>query len=156
MDRWFGQRVLGSLALLSIFAWVPALRADTDKIIVVNTGEQKLYAWEEGELVYEFHMVSGRPGKETTAGRFETLRKYEDYTSHSYGAEMPYSMFFTYDGKAIHGTRLALVRSFVHTYITESVGSHGCVGLAEEEAAKLFEWAPLGTRVDVIDEGMDD
>jgi hypothetical protein len=29
------------------------------------------------------------------------------------------------------------------------------VGLAEEEAALLFEWAPLGTRVDVVDEEMD-
>lgn len=143
-------------SLLSFLCGAPAYAVAAEKVIVVNTGEQKLYAWEGGELVHEFHVVSGRPGKETTAGRFETLRKYEDYTSKSYGAEMPFAMFFTYDGKAIHGTRLALARSFVHTYLTESVGSHGCVGLAEEEAALLFEWAPLGTRVDVIDEGMDD
>lgn len=132
------------------------LAADPTKVLVVNTDEQKIYAWEDGELIYEFHVVTGRAGKETIAGRFETLRKYEDYTSHTYGAEMPYSMFFTYDGKAIHGTKMALVRSFVHAYMTESVGSHGCVGLAEEEAALLFEWAPLGTRVDVVDEEMDD
>lgn len=142
--------------VLGIFGFAAASPADPVKVIVVNTDEQKLYAWEDDELVYEFHAVTGRPGKETTAGRFETLRKYEDYTSHAYGAEMPYSMFFTLDGKAIHGTRLALMRSFVHTYLTESVGSHGCVGLKEEDAALIFSWAPLGTRVDVVDEEMDD
>ena len=144
--------------LVLLFAWsgvAPVVAADPSKVLVVNTDEQKIYAWEDDELIYEFHVVTGRPGKETIAGRFETLRKYEDYTSHTYGAEMPYSMFFTYDGKAIHGTNMALVRSFVHAYLTESVGSHGCVGLAEEEAALLFEWAPLGTRVDVVDEDMD-
>lgn len=144
--------ILGGMLLLAPLA---GFGADASKVLVVNTDEQKVYAWEDDKLIYEFHVVTGRPGKETTAGRFETLRKYEDYTSHTYGAEMPYSMFFTYDGKAIHGTKMALVRSFVHAYLTESVGSHGCVGLAEEEAALLFEWAPLGTRVDVVDDEMD-
>ena len=126
-----------------------------EKIIVVNTDQQKLYAWEGDDLVYEFHVVTGKPGKETTAGTFYTTRKYKDYTSKTYGAEMPYSMFFTVDGKAIHGTSLATLRSFVHAYLTESVGSHGCVGLVEEEAALLFDWAPMGTRIDVVDDDMD-
>lgn len=143
------------IGLLAILSPMLGLGAEPSKVLIVNTDEQKIYAWEDGELIYEFHVVTGRHGKETTAGRFETLRKYEDYTSHTYGAEMPYSMFFTYDGKAIHGTKMALVRSYVHAYLTESVGSHGCVGLAEEEAALLFEWAPIGTRVDVVDEDMD-
>jgi lipoprotein-anchoring transpeptidase ErfK/SrfK len=130
--------------------------ADGSKILLVNTDEQKLYAWDGDELVYEFHVVTGKPGKETTAGAFSTTRKYESYTSRTYGSKMPYTMFFTVDGKAIHGTKLALMRSFVHTYLNESVGSHGCVGLAEEEAALLFAWAPLGTRVHIIDDDMDE
>lgn len=130
--------------------------ADGHKIIVVNTDTQTLSAWEDDDLVYEFHVVTGRPGKETTAGTFYTSRKYKDYTSRTYGVEMPYTMFFTVDGKAIHGTQMALVRSFMHAYLTESVGSQGCVGLANDEAAVLFDWAPSGTRIDVVDENMDD
>jgi len=74
----------------------------------------------------------------------------------TYDVEMPYTMFFTEDGKAIHGTKWATVRSYLHAYITESVGSQGCVGLSEEDAKALFEWAPLGTRVDIVEEEPDD
>lgn len=126
------------------------------KTIYVVTDEQKLYAWEGNELVYEFHVVTGRPGKETHAGVFSISRKYEDYTSKTYNAPMPYSMFFTDDGKAIHGTRLAITRSYIHTYITESVGSHGCVGLTEDDARALFEWAPMKTRIVVLEEEPDE
>ena len=64
---------------------------------------------------------------------------------------MPYSMFFSEDGKAIHGTQWAAVRSFLHSYLTESVGSQGCVGLAEDDAKTLFAWAPVGTPVVILD-----
>jgi lipoprotein-anchoring transpeptidase ErfK/SrfK len=59
-------------------------------------------------------------------------------------------MFFTEDGKAIHGTPMAAVRSFLHTYVTDDVGSKGCVGLAEDNAKTMFEWTPLGTEVEVL------
>jgi lipoprotein-anchoring transpeptidase ErfK/SrfK len=80
------------------------------------------------------------------------FRKHKDYTSKTYGAEMPYTMFFTEDGKAIHGTEWATVRSYIHAYLTEHVGSMGCVGLTEENAEKVFAWAPVGTRIVVVEE----
>jgi len=103
------------------------------KVIYVVTDDQKLYAWEGNQL-----------------------RKYEDYTSKAYGAEMPFTMFFTLDGKAIHGTTWATVRSFVHEYISEEVGSMGCVGLTRENAETMFRWAPMGTRIVVVEEEQDE
>jgi lipoprotein-anchoring transpeptidase ErfK/SrfK len=126
------------------------------KIIYVVTDDQKLYAWEGNELVHEFDVVTGRPGKETEAGVFHIFRKHEDYTSKTYGSPMPYTMFFTQDGKAIHGTEWATLRSYVHAYITESVGSHGCVGLTREDAKSMFEWAPMKTRIVVLEEEPDE
>ena len=117
------------------------------KIIYVVTDDQKLYAWEGNKLLYEFDVVTGRPGKETHPGVFKIFRKHKDYTSKTYGSPMPYTMFFTKDGKALHGTQWAILRSYVHAYITESVGSHGCVGLTSEDAKTLFDWAPVKTRV---------
>jgi lipoprotein-anchoring transpeptidase ErfK/SrfK len=122
------------------------------KVIYVVTEDQKLFAWEGNELVYEFDVVTGRPGEETHAGVFAVFRKHKDYTSKTYGAEMPYTMFFTEDGKAIHGTGWATLRSYVHAYLTEHVGSMGCVGLTEENAERMFAWAPVGTRVVVVEE----
>ena len=127
-------------------------KASDLKIIYVVTDDQKLYAWEGNKLVYEFDVVTGRPGKETTPGVFKTFRKHEDYTSKTYGSPMPYTMFFTKDGKALHGTQWAILRSYIHAYITESVGSHGCVGLTREDAKNLFYWAPLQTRVVILEE----
>jgi lipoprotein-anchoring transpeptidase ErfK/SrfK len=122
------------------------------KVIYVMTDEQKLYAWEGNKLIYEFDVVTGRPGKETEAGVFTISRKHKEYTSKTYGSDMPFTMFFSEDGKAIHGTRMAAVRSFLHAYLTEHVGSQGCVGLAHDDAEKMFAWAPTNTRVVVVEE----
>ena len=112
-------------------------------------------ALENGEEVYSFDIVTGRDGKETTAGRYSVFRKHEKYTSKTYGSEMPYTMFFTADGKAIHGTQMATLRSYLHSYLTDSVGSQGCVGLTDDNAKALFEWAPVGTPVVVMSEEVD-
>jgi len=126
------------------------------KIIYVVTDDQKLYAWGGNKLVYEFDVVTGRPGKETTPGVYKTFSKHADYTSKTYGSPMPYTMFFTKDGKALHATQWATLRSYVHAYITESVGSHGCVGLTREDAKTLFDWAPVQTRVVILEEEPDE
>ena len=122
------------------------------KQIQVFIERQVLIALENGEEIYNFDIVTGRDGKETTAGKYQIFKKYEKYTSKTYGSEMPYTMFFTEDGKAIHGTQMATLRSYLHAYLAESVGSEGCVGLTDDNAMALFEWASVGTPVVVITE----
>lgn len=127
-----------------------------DKMIFVNTDSQTLTAWDENQKVFEFDVVTGRPGKETHAGRFTITRKHRDYTSQTYGSEMPFTMFFTEDGKAFHGTSMATVRSYLHAYLTESVGSMGCVGMTDDNAEALFDWAPIGTTVIIVEQEPED
>ena len=144
----------------SIFVGLPLVIASTawggdavtGKEIRVFIEQQVLIAAENGKEIYNFDIVTGRDGKETTAGRYHISRKHEKYTSKTYGSEMPYTMFFTEDGKAIHGTQMATLRSYLHSYLTESVGSQGCVGLTDDNAMALFEWAPIGTPVVVMSE----
>lgn len=69
---------------------------------------------------------------------------------------MPCSMSFSKDGKAIHGTEWATVRSYLHAYVTESVGSMGCVGLTDENAATLYEWTPKDTNFIVMMEELEE
>ncbi|MEM9301933.1 MAG: L,D-transpeptidase [Pseudomonadota bacterium] len=126
--------------------------SSTSKEIHVFIERQVLIAKENGEEVYSFDIVTGRDGKETTAGRYSVFRKHEKYTSKTYGSEMPYTLFFTEDGKAIHGTQMATLRSYRHAYLTESVGSQGCVGLTDDNAKAIFDWAPVGTPVIVVNE----
>ena len=61
-----------------------------------------------------------------------------------------YCIFFSKDGKAIQGTYLATIRSYLHADVTESVGSMGCVGLTAVDATVLYKWPPKGTLIVVI------
>ena len=136
------------LVLASTFSLSDA--EQTKKEIHVDIEQQTLTALENGSEVYTFDVVTGKDGKETTAGRYSIFRKEKKYTSKTYGSEMPYTMFFSSDGKAIHGTLMSSLRSYLHAYLTESVGSQGCVGLTDDDAKALFEWTPLGTPVVII------
>jgi len=140
----------GLLLIIASTAW--GSDAIKKKEIRVFIEQQVLVASENGEEIYSFDIVTGRDEKETTTGRYKIFRKHKKYTSKTYGSEMPYTMFFTKDGKAIHGTTMATLRSYLHSYLTESVGSQGCVGLTDDDAKALFGWAPVGTPVIVISE----
>jgi lipoprotein-anchoring transpeptidase ErfK/SrfK len=122
----------------------------TKKEILVYIEDQVLVAMENGEKIHTFNIVTGRDGKETTPGKYKIFKKHKKYTSKTYGSEMPYTMFFSEDGKAIHGTQMATLRSYLHSYLTESVGSQGCIGLTDDDAKVLFEWAPIETQVVII------
>jgi len=95
---------VGLLLCIASTAW--SGEADTKKEIHVFIDQQVLVAIENGEEIYSFDIVTGRDGKETTAGTYPIFRKHKKYTSKTYGSEMPYTMFFTADGKAIHGTHV--------------------------------------------------
>ena len=151
----FGIIMIVSLGLM-LTAFVEESDAGPKKAILVNVHDQVLYAVDDFKIVYEFDVITGRPGKETTAGKFTVFKKIEDYTSKKYKAPMPYTMFFSKDGKAVHGTKWATLRSYLHAYLTESVGSMGCVGLTEDDARTLFGWTPVGTPVVILDEATED
>ena len=159
MNKYFEKGLLPNI-WVPLFAGLLLIIASTawgdetikKKEIRVSIERQVLVALENGEEIYSFDIVTGRDGKETTAGTYKIFRKHKKYTSKTYGSEMPYTMFFTEDGKAIHGTTMATLRSYLHSYLTESVGSQGCVGLTDDNAKALFEWAPVGTPVIVISE----
>lgn len=150
--HWRAACLVILLGLLGVAPTASSAESQKGKEIRVYIEEQVLVAVENGEEVYSFDIVTGRDGKETTAGRYSVFRKHEKYTSKTYGSEMPYTMFFTADGKAIHGTQMATLRSYLHSYLSDSVGSEGCVGLTDDNAKALFEWAPVGTPVVVMTE----
>ena len=59
---------MGLLLLIAPSAW--ADEASQEKEIRVFIERQVLSAFENGEEVYSFDIVTGRDGKETTAGRY--------------------------------------------------------------------------------------
>lgn len=152
------KQALGGLMMLAAAMLTiessPVSGADSDsakKRIVVNLDRQKLFAYEGDKLFHECHCVTGRAGHETTPGTFKIFLKDKEYVSKKYKTPMPFAMFFTKDRKAIHGTTLAVPRSFAKYLGADEAGSHGCIGVTPEDAEKLFKWADVGTAIEIVE-----
>lgn len=121
--------------------------SDRPKRIEVDLTNQRLYAYEGNELIYNFLVSTGKWGK-TPTGTFQIWGKFrytkmeggsKELNTYYYLPNVPYTMFFandkipTYRGFGIHGT-----------YWHDNFGhpmSHGCVNMKTEEAGLLYNWA---------------
>jgi len=114
------------------------------KQIVVILHEQRVYAYQNGQLVRNVLVSTGLPGTPTVTGTYHIYVKYTaqlmvgpDY----YLPNVPWVMYF-YEGYSFHGT-----------YWHHNWGhpmSHGCVNMPTDEALWLYDWAPVGTQVTVM------
>jgi hypothetical protein len=113
------------LCLLSVSAAQAAI------LITIDKAAQKMTVDVDGATRWIWPVSTGRRGYDTPAGSFRPFRMEEDHYSKEWDdAPMPYSIFFTGEGHAIHGS-----------YETRNLGraaSHGCVRLAPKNAEKLF------------------
>lgn len=122
----------------------PPAPTNRGKSIVVSTSDQRIYAYEDGELVRSHITSTGRAQTPTVKGDYNIYVKYrtDDMSGPDYFLpDVPFTMYF-YQGYGIHGT-----------YWHNSFGrpmSHGCVNLPIDEAEWFFNWANEGTPVRVI------
>ena len=123
------KRGLLAVALLGVTSF-PALALALD--IEVNKVSQHMHVMIDGVEKYDWLVSTGGPGHDTPAGTFHIFRLEKDHFSQEWdNAPMPNSMFFTPMGHAIHGSS--------HIARLGTRASHGCVRLAPENAAILFD-----------------
>jgi L,D-transpeptidase catalytic domain len=122
-----------SIALLSSL-WLciaPTPSASADVLISIDKASQRMSVSVNGQQRHAWPISSGAAGYDTPSGSFRPLRMERAHFSKEWdNAPMPYSIFFTPDGHAIHGTN--------HTRQLGRPASHGCVRLAPRQAAVLF------------------
>lgn len=132
----------------TIVEFTNILGADSDRWIQVSLGDQKLYACEGSNKVYDFLISSGKWAP-TPTGDFKIWTKLQATTmaggskalgTYYYLPNVPCTMYF-YKGYGLHGT-------YWHNNFGHPM-SHGCVNMKTEEACTLFNWASIGTRVNV-------
>ena len=86
----------------------------------------------DGELLYTWPVSTGRDGYDTPNGAFNPIWMDRDHHSEEWDdAPMPYAMFFTKQGHAIHGT-------YEVRHLGQPV-SHGCVRLSVKNASILWD-----------------
>jgi lipoprotein-anchoring transpeptidase ErfK/SrfK len=120
--------------------------------VVVSLGVQRLWAYEGEKSVLTTFVSTGTaetPEVATPIGQFRVLVKLplETMKGTVNGvpyevADVPYVMYFTNEGHALHGT-------YWHNNFGTPM-SHGCVNLPMDVGEWMYRWAPEGTAVTVI------
>jgi L,D-transpeptidase-like protein len=99
--------------------------AHADLLIEVNKSTQRMTVTVNGEQLYHWPVTTGGRDYDTPSGTFKAFRMEIDHYSDEFdNAPMPYSIFFTQTGNAIHGT-----------YEQRNLGravSHGCAAVGEK------------------------
>jgi lipoprotein-anchoring transpeptidase ErfK/SrfK len=102
-----------------------------------------VYAYEGNTVVNSFLVSTGTWLHPTITGQYKIYVKYlyADMTGPGYYLpDVPYTMYF-YSGYALHGT-------YWHSNFGVPM-SHGCVNLSIPDAGWLFNWASVGTLVNI-------
>lgn len=116
------------VAAAPLFAAAPAF---ADLLITVDKTTQRMTVEKDGEELFVWPVSTGTAGYDTPSGSFKPFRMEKDHFSREWDdAPMPHSIFFTMKGHAIHGS--------THKSIGRPA-SHGCVRLAPQNAALLFD-----------------
>jgi len=125
------------------FVEIPRGVGPRERWIDVNLSNQTLEAYEGSVLVRSFVISSGRPATPTVTGTFKIWIKVrmQDMSGPGYYIrDVPWVMYF-YGDYGIHGT-------WWHNNFGTPM-SAGCVNMSTEDARWMFNWASVGTVVQV-------
>ena len=106
-------------------------------VITIDLEARVLSVFRDGHEIGTTVALLGTPSHPTPVGTFPVLDKNRDYFSRKYNnAPMPFSLWLTRTGIAIHGSP-----------VTNGYASHGCVGVPDPFAEKLFAATKRGDKV---------
>jgi lipoprotein-anchoring transpeptidase ErfK/SrfK len=125
------------------------------KRIEVNLTTQHLTAWEGERKVFEFAVTTGQEGQETLTGEFEILDKELEPWSSAWNLQLPFWLGIYQVGEFENGFHALPLDEAGEELWGEALGqypaSHGCIVLARADAEALYDWAEIGTRVEIHD-----
>ncbi|HEY2979547.1 MAG TPA: L,D-transpeptidase family protein [Anaerolineales bacterium] len=114
-----------------------------ERWIDVDLSQQRVYAYEGDSVVNAFIVSTGTWQTPTVTGRYKVWIKLRSTTMAGPGyylTNVPFTMYF-YKGYGLHGT-------YWHNNFGTPM-SHGCVNLSIPDAEWLYDWASVGTLVNV-------
>jgi len=124
----------------------------SNKRIVIDLSEQHMYVYQDGGLLYSWVTSTGMPGAATIPGNFQVLTKLPNAYAYTWGLQMPYWLGIYWAGSLQNGIHalpiMADGRILWDGYLGQPV-SYGCVILSTENAQTLYNWAEVGTPVDI-------
>ena len=124
--------------------------------IYISLKEQKMYVYEDGDLILSTPITSGRQNFETVRGTFKIYSKQRNKLMKSPFPEEEYELWVDYwmgfyGAYGIHDACNAIdcwrTRFWGPSYIYN--GSHGCINTPYNAVKFIYNWAKIGTTVHI-------
>lgn len=122
-----------------------------NKYILISISEQHLYAYENDALVYSFVASTGM-NNATRAGSFSVLDKIPSAYGATWDIWMPNWLGIYWAGSmenGIHALPILPNGAQLWAGFLGSPISYGCIVLGAYEAQLLYDWADVGTPVEI-------
>jgi len=123
------------------------------KEITIDLTDQKLTALEDGKVIFDTPVSTGRVGYETPTGDFKAYAKKKHNRSTLYpirkngkrgGAKMPYTIRVTGAYTIHEGTLWKDGEGNAYP------ASHGCIRVGKDVASKFYKWTDIGTPIKIV------
>jgi lipoprotein-anchoring transpeptidase ErfK/SrfK len=129
----------------------PAFAYSGSKYILVDISEQHMYVYDADALIYSFVASTGIDNA-TRVGTFQVQSKYPSAYGSTWNIWMPSWLGIYYSGGLENGIHALPILPNGATLWAGFLGrpiSYGCVVLDSYEAQLLYDWAELGTPVEI-------
>lgn len=121
------------------------------KRIEIDVSEQHMWVYEGDELIWDWPVSTGLPGYPTRYGSFQVLDKIPMAYSRPWDLWMPHWLGIYWAGgteNGIHSLPITDGQTLWAGYLGSRI-SYGCVVVGREEGELLYNWADVGTTVDI-------
>ena len=123
---------------------------EVKKEIKVDLSQQKMYLFENGKIMREFAISSGKLETPTPAGNFRVIHKQYMVYSKPTSCWLVFWVGFTMDGKyGIHETPICEGQRIGEDKMG-TPDSAGCVRLKLGDAEQFYGWAEIETPVEIF------
>jgi len=123
------------------------------KRIVIDLSAQRMYVYQNGQLLWNWVVSTGRPGQETAVGHYRVLNKIPNAYAYTWSLQMPYWLGIYWAGSLQNGIHALPIQANGQRlwagYLGQRV-SFGCIILDTQNAKTLYNWAAVGTPVDIV------
>jgi lipoprotein-anchoring transpeptidase ErfK/SrfK len=115
-------------------------------VAIGNTATHRTQIYQNGRLLYDWPISSGRPGDDTPDGSYLTIEKENpvQMVGPGYSISVPWSVRFTFSGDYYHDAFWSVGQQGF-----ENV-SHGCVNLSPADAETYYKLAVPGDPITIV------
>lgn len=156
-DRIYSGQVLtipggSNAAATTVEVAAPVGVTPASKLIRVDISEQHMYVYENGGLIGSWVTSTGERGRDTAPGNYSVLNKIPNAYGATWDLWMPNWLGIYWAGYLQNGIHALPILSDGSQLWAGWLGtpvSFGCVVLSDENSTTLYNWAEVGTPVQI-------